>query len=112
LRVTGKGNLGEEKNDKTMTNLPWNAKSFMLGETRYTVVYIDSPRNPKPSLYSERTYGRFGSAVGKQVLKEDGPALDLNYRIWLQSGEMTVEQAGALATAFAEPAKTKVIIKE
>jgi hypothetical protein len=108
LRTTGKGNLGEEKNDASMRNLPWNAMSFLLGETRYTALYIDSPRNPKPSLYSERTYGRFGSTVGKQVLRDDGPTLDLNYRIWLQAGEMTVEQANSLAAAFAEPPTCKV----
>jgi hypothetical protein len=105
LRPTGKGNLGEEKNDKTTMNLPWNAMSFTLGDKRYTALYIDRPSNPKPAYYSERVYGRFGSALGKQTLKADGPPLELSYRIWLQEGEMMVEQANALATAFAEPAK-------
>jgi hypothetical protein len=112
LRPDGKGEPGQEKNDASRQNLPWNAMSFMLGETRYTVVYIDNPRNPKPSRYSERLYGRFGSAVGKHVLREDGPPLELNYRIWLQNGEMTVEQANAVAAAFSDPAKCVVMPKK
>jgi hypothetical protein len=112
LRTTGKGTLGEEKNDKSMVSLPWNAMSFMLGETRFTALYIDHPRNPKPAPYSERTYGRFGSTPGKQTLREDGPPLELNYRIWLQAGELTVEQAAAHATAFTEPPKVKVVQKD
>ena len=58
LRVDGKGKLGEERNDKTMTNLPWDAMSFPLGQTRYTAVYIDSPRNPRGhSRASSQTHG-------------------------------------------------------
>lgn len=105
LRVDGKGKLGEERNDKTMTNLPWDAMSFMLGKTRYTAVYIDSPKNPKPSFYSERLYGRFGSTPGKQVLKEGEAPLELTYRIWVQEGEMTVEQAARFSADFADPPK-------
>jgi hypothetical protein len=113
LRPTGKGNLGEEKNDKTTMNQPWNAMSFLLGDKRYTTLYIDRPANPKPAHYSERTYGRFGSAIGKQTLKADGPPLELNYRVWVQEGDMTVEQASALARDFAEPLKTTVkVIKQ
>jgi len=105
LRVDGKGKPAEERNDKTMTNLPWDAMSFMLGETRYTALYIDSPRNPRPALYSERLYGRFGSTPGKQTLKEGDQPLELTYRIWLQQGEMSGEQAARLAADFAEPPK-------
>jgi hypothetical protein len=113
LRPSGKGALGEEKNDKTSMNLPWNAMSFVLGDKRYTALYIDRPTNPKPASYSERTYGRFGSAIGKQTLKADGPPLELSYRLWLQEGEMTVEQANAQALAFAEPPKTTAkIVKQ
>ena len=63
-------------------------------------------------MYSERTYGRFGSAVGKQELRENGPPLELNYRLWLQAGEMTVEQASAMAAAFADPPRVEVVVKD
>jgi len=110
LRTDGKGKPGEERNDKTMVNLPWEAMSFVLGETRYTAVYIDSPRNPRPALYSERLYGRFGSTPGKQTLKEGEAPLELTYRIWLQEGEMT-DRAARLATDFAEPPKATATAK-
>jgi hypothetical protein len=45
-------------------------------------------------------------------LREDGPPLELNYRIWLQNGEMTVEQANAVAAAFSDPAKCVVMPKK
>jgi hypothetical protein len=111
LRVEGKGKLGEERNDKTMVNLPWDAMSFALGDQRYTAVYIDSPRNPRPALYSERLYGRFGSTPGKQTLKEGEAPLELTYRIWLQQGEMTGDTATRLSADFAEPPKTTVTRK-
>ena len=60
VRVEGKGELGQERNDKSMTNLPWEGMCFLADDTRFTAVYIDNPRNPKPSFYSERLYGRLG----------------------------------------------------
>jgi len=112
LRTDGKGKLGEERNGKTMTGLPWEAMSFMLDRTRYTVAYIDSPRDPKPSFYVERLYGRFGSWTGKQTLKEGEAPLELTYRVWLQEGEMTVERAAALSADFAEPPKTTAVVEK
>lgn len=108
LRVDGKGKPGEERNDKTMVNLPWDAMVFTLGQTRYTAEYIDNPRNPRPALYSERTYGRFGSTPGKVTLKEGEALLELTYRIWLQEGEMTGERAAGFSADFAEPPKATV----
>ncbi|MFN0199509.1 MAG: DUF6807 family protein [Planctomycetaceae bacterium] len=49
LRVHGKGALGETRNapeDPAMSNLPWNAMSFVLGDRRFTAVYLDHPQNP------------------------------------------------------------------
>ena len=34
---------------------------------------------------------------------EPGAPMEVNYRLWLQEGEMTVEQAAALSTDFVEP---------
>ena len=47
--------------DKDMTNLLWKGQSIVVGGQRYTTLYLDHPSNPKPSYYSERDYGRFGS---------------------------------------------------
>ncbi len=85
-------------------NLPWNAVSFVIDGKRYTVVYIDSPQNPRPSWYSERDYARFGCFFPFELDKDKD--LTATYRIWLQEGEMTVPGAAALAADMAHPPKT------
>ena len=88
VRPDGKGKLGEERNvRKEMTDLPWDALSYVLKGQRYTVCYLDQPKNPHPAHYSERTYGRFGCYFVREITP-DQPVL-LDYRIWLQQGEMT-----------------------
>ena len=94
----------EEGGDGAMnaecTNRPWDAMSFVLGGQRYTVLYIDHPDNPKPARYSERDYGRFGSYFVADVAPER--PLDVRYRIWVQEGEMTVDECNAKAAEFIE----------
>ena len=108
LRPDGKGKEGETRNwdhakpeapaNKQSENLPWNAASIVLGGERYTVVYLDHPENPKPARYSERDYARFGSYFVADATKEE--PLEVKYRIWVQPGEMTVEQCEALHKDF------------
>lgn len=107
LRPDGKGEPGKTRNwshkapSPQTANLPWNAMSFVLGDQRYTAVYLDRPDNPKEARYSERPYGRFGSYFEYEL---DGEAtLDLCYRVWVQRGEMTVDEAAALRADFVEP---------
>ncbi len=109
LRTDGPGKPRETRNwpqKKDHVDLPWNAMSFVVGDQRLTAVYLDSPQNPKPARYSERDYGRFGSYFVTTV-REDQP-LQVNYRLWLQKGEMTVEQAAALDAAFDHPPSTGI----
>ncbi len=104
LRPDGKGDPGKFRNwpgDKQHADLPWNALSFVLDEQRFTCCYLDRPKNPKEARYSERDYGRFGSYFEAEI--EPGKPLDLSYRIWLQKGEMTVEQVQKLADDFVHP---------
>ena len=107
LRPDGRGRPGETRNwnaknpDPRTVNLPWNAMSFVIDGTRYTAVYLDTPTNPKEARYSERTYGRFGSYFEYELDKDR--ELNVNYRLWLQQGEMTVEQAAALSADFVSP---------
>jgi len=107
LRPDGKGTPGDTRNwsakaaDSQCVNLPWNAMSFVIDGKRYTAVYLDKPTNPKEARYSERTYGRFGSYFEYEL--DEGHALELNYRLWLQEGEMTVDEAAALRADFVEP---------
>jgi len=109
LRPDGKGEPGKFRNwpaDKQHVNLPWNALSFVIDDQRYTCCYLDHPDNPKESRFSERDYGRFGSYF-EYTLDKDHP-LELKYRIWLQKGEMTVEQVQRLSDDFVHPVIAKV----
>ncbi len=108
LRTDGKGKVGETRNwdaaskdakmNEDTTNRPWLAMCFELHGKRYTVLYIDHPDNPKPARYSERAYGRFGSYFVADVTKEK--PLDIKYRVWVQEGEMTVDQCAAMQKYF------------
>jgi hypothetical protein len=108
VRTDGKGEPGDYRNwnhdDPTAKenaeneNRPWNAMSFVVDGQRYTVLYLDHPSNPKPSRYSERDYGRFGSYFVADVTKDE--PLDVKYRIGVQPGEMTVEECAALSQQF------------
>ncbi len=96
LRPDGKDKPGSFRNwpgNKEHVNLAWNALSFVLDKQRYTCGYLDRPENPKESRFSERDYGRFGSYFEYSLTAEQ--PLELNYRIWLQEGEMTVDQVHA-----------------
>jgi hypothetical protein len=109
LRPDGKGDFGEkgtrnwDAKKGGPTDLGWDACSFVLDGKRYTVVYMDHPKNPHPSRWSERDYARFGCYFEAEVTKER-PLL-VNYRVWLQEGEMTVEECEALYKAFTAPPK-------
>lgn len=109
VRPDGVGRPGGTRNwpgRRDHVNLPWNAMSFVLGGERYTAAYLDSPANPKEARFSERDYGRFGSYFEYNL--EEGKTLDVNYRIWLQAGEMTVRDVAAKGADFTEPAAVTV----
>lgn len=109
LRPDGKDAKGKTRNwpgDQNHVNLPWNAMSFVLGDTRYTAAYLDRPNNPKEARFSERDYGRFGSYFVAEC--DEKKPLDVNYRLWLQNGEMAGEGVASLSAAFVEPVQTTV----
>ena len=81
-----------------MTNLPWNAQSVLVGGNRYTTVYLDHPRNPKPSFYSERDYGRFGSYFKKQITPST--PLHVKYRLNITQGERTAKECNSFSAQF------------
>ena len=114
IRPDGKGKPGEEKNwlpkgKGGPVNLPWNAMSFVLEGKRYTVVYLDHPNNPKEARQSERSYGRIGTYF-EYDLTPDKP-LKVQYRLWFQEGEPTVEQCAALSRAFVEAPVAKLQVR-
>jgi hypothetical protein len=113
LRPDGKGKLGETRNwdakgaDRKTVNLPWDAMSFVVGGKRFTVVRINHPDNPGETRGSERDYGRIGDYF-EYTLSPDKP-LRLRYRVWVQEGEMTVDQCNAMTEAFVHPPAAKVV---
>lgn len=118
VRPDGKAEPGDFRNwsdkkdetsiNKNHFNLPFNAACITLPclvesggkkeNRKFTVCYFDHPNNPKPSRYSERDYARFGSYF-EYELTEDRP-LNVRYRIWIQEGEMSVEEIKRLSDAF------------
>jgi hypothetical protein len=109
IRPDGTDKPGVEQNwpaNKKQVNLPWLGMSFVLGGKRYTAAYLDRPDNPKEARFSERTYGRFGSYFVASVTKEK-PLL-VNYRVWLQEGQMSGEEIAARSRAFVEPVAVKL----
>jgi len=103
VRPDAVGKPGETKQDG---DYPWKGMSFVVGGDRYTACYLDKPTNPKPAKYSERDYGRFGSYFVAEVTPEK--PLDVNYRIWLQKGELKQPEVAAQSTNFVKPPEVKV----
>jgi hypothetical protein len=111
VRPDGMGKRGETRNWDPQTrqgpvDMPWNAMSFVLGDKRYTVAYLDRPENPREARFSEREYGRFGSYF-EYTIERDKP-LTVNYRLWLQEGLMQPEEVAALSANFVEPVNVKI----
>jgi hypothetical protein len=96
----------DPNNNLRTVNLPWDALCFVLDGKRYTVAYLNHPMNPKESRWSERNYGRFGCYF-EYDLTDDRP-LRVDYRLWLQDGEMTVPQVARHHTNFATPPSVTV----
>ena len=111
IRSDGIGKPGETRNWDPQTqqgpiNLPWNAMSFVLDDNRYTVAYLDHPKNPKEARFSEREYGRFGSYF-EYTIEKDKPLI-VNYRLWLQEDLMQPVEVAALSVHFTEPVQVTV----
>ncbi len=109
LRPDGRDKPGATRNwpgHKQHVNLPWNAMSFVLGGNRFTALYLDKPSNPKEARFSERDYGRFGSYF-EYTLAKDKP-LAVNYRVWVQRGELTGEEARRRDDNFDNPVQVSL----
>lgn len=108
IRTDGPGAPGEARNwdpaapdsqaSLRCVDLPWNAMSFVAEGKRFTALYLNHPQNPKPSRWSERDYGRFGSYFVAQATREE--PLRVNYRVIVAEGEMAVETCERLSVAF------------
>ena len=72
------------KGDKHI-DLGWFAMTYELDKQRYNIEYFDNPSLPKPSRFSERPYGRFGTFF-RTTLKPDEP-LTMKYRVRVSAGK-------------------------
>jgi hypothetical protein len=111
LRPDGKGKIGETRNwdpktGKGPVNQPWNAMSFVIGGTRYTVLRMTHPDNPGEARGSERDYGRFGDYFEYDLTPQT--PLKVRYRIWVQEGEMTGEECENIYRSFVYPPEVTV----
>ena len=66
-------------------DLNWFAMTFELDSKRFTAEYFDNPNLPKPSLFSERPYGRFGTFFKTKITAEK--PLELKYRVVVSAGD-------------------------
>ncbi len=104
LRPDGQGKPGEYRNwdakakEPKAINLPWNACSFVTQGKRYTVLRMSHPDNPKDSRGSERDYARFGDYFEYELTPKT--PLKVQYRFWIQPGEMTKDQCEALYNGY------------
>lgn len=115
IRTDGVGAAGEARNwdpaapdsaaSLECVDRPWNAMAFVVGGKRYTAAYLDHPQNPKPSRWSERDYGRFGSYFVARATKQ--APLRVKYRVVVVEGELSVADCERLSEAFlrGEPAE-------
>ena len=99
--IDGKDEMGKTKNwpqNKDMTNLDWKAQSVVIQGQRYYTVYLDYPQNPKPSFYSERDYGRFGSYFKSSVTADS--TLSVKYRLIFGTKPLSAEKCEEYSIAF------------
>jgi hypothetical protein len=91
--------VGDKGNPPPHIDLGWFAVSYELGGKRYNVEYFDNPNLPKPALFSERPYGRFGTYF-KTKLSGSEP-LEMRYRLIVSEGESpSVESIQARYDSF------------
>ncbi|MFP6762038.1 MAG: DUF6807 family protein [Planctomycetaceae bacterium] len=95
--------VGDRGNPPPHINLGWFALNYELDGTRYTIEYFDNPALPRPALFSERPYGRFGTFF-KTKLNEDQP-LEMKYRVIVRAGTSSVDEIQTRCEAFLKSLK-------
>lgn len=91
----------------------WAACDFSVRGYRYVVLHADHPSNPRPTVYSTRSYGRFGAFCRARVTPEK--PLELRYRVVVfDVGDGAPPDTAALAAwqaDFARPAIARPVIE-
>ncbi|MEE3199069.1 MAG: DUF6807 family protein [Planctomycetota bacterium] len=88
----------------------WITGIFQHGENNYAVTHMDHPKNPRPTVYSTRNYGRFGAYFEKDLKK--GEKLELRYRIFIvdtkKHSDVSVARYEKKYWDYIEPSKVTV----
>jgi hypothetical protein len=88
---------------RTAVDLSWAAMSFGQGDSRATVLHVNLPGNPSPTVYSAyRDYGRVGAFFERTIAA--GASLDLRYGLVVFTGRIPArDELAAWAAALAHP---------
>ena len=78
--------VGDKGNPPAHIDLGWFAETYELDGSTYTIEYFDNPNLPKPALFSERPYGRFGTFFKTTI--DEGKPLKLQYRLIVSEGDV------------------------
>lgn len=114
-------NWSNKKNEsdinKSHINLPFLAMTIAIPDPAtegkktensvYTIAYLCDDANPKPSRFSERDYGRFGSYFQTTVVPE--APLSIHYRYWIIDGASDNKTLKHLSDQFANPVTIEVL---
>lgn len=90
-------------------NENWVASLFTVRNQPYVVVHMDDSTNPRPIVYSTRSYGRFGSFFIGKV--DEGKPLHLKYRLIVMDGAKGLDSPdhyAAMYHDFVSPVKVTV----
>ncbi len=90
-------------------DLPWVAMSHGLNNRHYSVLHINHPGNPSPTVYSAyRDYGRFGAYFEKKI--QPGRPLTLRYYVWIAESKMPARgELAAMYQTLINPPAVKVL---
>ena len=90
-------------------NLPWVAMSYGLNNKTYSILQMDNPDNPRPTVWSAyRDYGRFGPFFSKKLAANE--SFTVRYRFWM--GEETMPTRNVLSAkyqAYIHPIKIQTV---
>jgi hypothetical protein len=92
-------------------NLPWVGMTYGLRKKTYSVLDIDHPENPKPSIWSAyRDYARFGPFFVHELHEKE--TLEINYRFWISESNMPDREIlHAKSEAYVNPPQIEVLTK-
>jgi hypothetical protein len=92
-------------------DLPWVAMSHGLKGRHYSVLHINHPENPSPTVYSAyRDYGRFGAYFEKKI--QQGQTLTLRYYLWVTESRMPArDELAARYQAMIKPPAVEVLTR-